>query len=813
MNSQLSWIKNYKYTLVLLLSISFIPPTWAVDEINIENADLRVLVELVARKTNRSFIVDPAVRGKVTFVSGKGISDDELYATFLSILQVHGFEAVKVGNITKIVQSSRARQTAVAPIVSDTPAKPRKSTQSQSQSQLRDPNVNFDQYGAYQSNSLRDFNVDETVSKVVKLQYITALTANQTLQPLAGQNETRVQINQASNSLIITGRSQNVARLAALARSIDKPDNNDFEVINLKYAVATQVAQNVQGLLNKGITGDKAAQTRMGVTADERTNSILISGDKAARERLRSMIHRLDLPRQATGGTQIVRLRYANAEEMASILKGVAPSLSAQAAGAVVGAANNPQANSSNLVNIVADRGTNSLVISAPGHLYKNIRRVISQLDVPKRDKGGTVVIPLKYAQAENLVEVLKGVSPGLQKQSAGAVEGAAAAVAKAGDSVSIQADKNSNSIIITAPSFMQANLRRVISQLDQRRAQVLIEAIIAEVSTDLSKRLGVSIGAGADSSGAIGVSNIGGGINEAAALAASNGASVGAGLLFGLGKVLGGEQFGVIVRALKGDAATNILSTPTLVTLDNEEAKIIVGQEVPVITQTQSGGTNTTNPFNTIERKDVGLKLVVTPQINRGKTIRLKIDQEISNLASSSAGAADIITNKRNITTNVMVEDGEVLVLGGLIEDSFRNSKEKVPVLGDLPIIGRAFRGTNTTKLKQNLMVFIHPVILPDAESSNAYTRQKYHTMQQMQKRSKVNGGSHLHSINKVQGTVDVLHNPKPVQRQQRVVRQPVQQKQSQATRVTGPDGTALRLGSGNERQGGACQDAFCLD
>lgn len=811
MRTQFTGIK-YKLSLVLIILLGVSNISLAADEINIKDADIRALVEIVARETNRSFIVDPAVRGKVTFISGKGVSDEELYATFLSILQVHGFEAVKVGNVTKIVQSGKARQTNVAPIVED------KQPRQVNQTQLRGP-VDFDAYDTYQDNSGNSYNVDETITQVIKLQYITALTANQTLGPLAGQGETRVQINLSSNSLIITGRSQNVARLVALARSIDKPDNNDFEVINLKYAIATQVAQNLQGLLNKGAGGDgaAAAQNRMGVTADERTNSILISGDKAARERLRSMIRRLDIPKQSTGGTQIVRLKYANAEEMASILKGVAPSLGAQAAGAVVGAAPTPGANTANLVSIVADRGTNSLVISAPGYLYQNIRRVISQLDVPKRDKGGTVVIPLKYAQAENIVEVLKGVSPGLQQQSVGTVEGAAA-VTKGGDSVSIQADKNSNSVIITAPSFMQANLRRVIAQLDQRRAQVLIEAIIAEVSTDLSNRLGVSFAARGSDSSPIGVSNIGGGINEAVGIANSNGASVGAGLLFGLGKIVGGDQFGFIIRALKGDAATNILSTPTLVTLDNEEAKIIVGQEVPVITQSQSGGTNTSNPFNTIERKDVGLKLVVTPQINRGKTIRLKIDQEISNLASSSAGAADIITNKRNITTNVMVDDGEVLVLGGLIEDTFRDTKEKVPVLGDLPLIGRAFRGTNTVKNKQNLMVFIHPVILPDGESSNAYTRQKYHTIQQQQKHSKVltrgrtqQRAAQLKPLNSIDNNVDRLHTPAQQQRSypiRQVTQQPARVK---PTPVKAAPGTRFTLGSGNEA--GSCQDAFCLD
>jgi general secretion pathway protein D len=201
-----------------------------------------------------------------------------------------------------------------------------------------------------------------------------------------------------------------------------------------------------------------------------------------------------------------------------------------------------------------------------------------------------------------------------------------------------------------------------------------------------------------------------------------------------------GNKSFGAIVEALKGDAATNILSTPTLVTMDNEEAEITVGQEVPFITgKSTSSSSDTTNPFTTIERRDVGLKFKITPQINRGETVNLKIEQESSNVASSSAGASDLITNKRRIMTNVMVDDGQILVLGGLIEDNYRDSENKVPVLGDIPVLGGIFRNNTTNKTKNNLMVFIHPVILPDAQSADAYTRRKYQTMQQQQQRSQV--------------------------------------------------------------------------
>lgn len=934
--------------LPVLISLAVLSyPSLAADSdntasIRIEGGDIRTLVELVSKRTGRNFVIDPSVRAEVTFISGRGITDAELYDAFISILQVHGLSAIETGNITKIVPMNRSIQN-VAPIVggganpktnqtaySDsnknkpvaepkpeagtTPAPPSMAgpnldfgaypeavpsiVPEQSRLQGDAPNVEIDPNlpaGLIQpssessyvppspyDNGLPRLAPDEIVTQVFRLQYVPAITANATLTPLAGQGDTRVQINQTSNSLIVTGRAQNVARVIELARSIDRPNNDDFELVNLKYAVATQVAQTLQQLIGAGGVqlpdgGVLPGANTMRVSADERTNSVLISGDKAARERLRSAIVRLDIPRKEIGGTQIIRLRYASAEEMAQTLQGISQGVQQQkagvaegSAGALVAAGNQvtiiPDRNTNSLVvtapvylypnirsviaqldvkqkpkggtrvialkfasaeemaqtlqgitkgvqqnvagtvegaaakqiadqgdalTIIPDRNTNSLVVTAPDYLFPNIYGVISRLDVQQKPKGGTIVVPLKYAKAEDLEKVLQGVSSPLQQQTKGAAEaaqgGGAAAASTGGDtSVSVIADKATNSLIITAPEFMQANLKRVIAQLDVRRGQVLIEAIIAEVSTDLAHRLGVSLAArpeDANSGGAVGISNFGNGLGQAFALSNPNTAAgaIGSGLLFGLGKVLGGTQFGLVANALKGDAATNILATPTLVTLDNEEAKIVVGQEVPFVTgsytSTGSGSSTPTNPFNTIERRDVGLSLIVTPQINRGKTINLKIDQEVSNLASTSVSASDVITNKRKITTNVMVEDGQVLVLGGLIEDSFRDSKEKVPVLGDLPFIGGAFRGTSTSKLKQNLMVFIHPVIMPDGEAADAYTRAKYETMQRQQVSSNVlqrgrsdQRAAQLRPLQQNNTSVDNLHytpQPQPARRQ----------------------------------------------
>lgn len=650
--------------------------------INLQDADIRQLIDIVAKATGKNFIVDPQVSGKVTFVSGKGLGKGGLYEAFLSILQVHGFEAVESGRLIKIMPQAKA-QANVAPVV----ANPRES------------------------------DVDETVSQVVTLNYIPVTTAIQTLMPLAGQGSTSISPNQGSNSIVLRGKAQNIARLMEIIRDIDKPNNEDFELVPLDYAVASQVAQTLQTLMGGGANAAAggAPLPAMGkVSHDERTNSVLISGDRQTREGLKRAIAKLDVPRAVEGDTKVIQLRYAKAEDVVNVLNGVSSEMQ-------------------------------------------------------------------RYGERYYFGGYVHGSQDGQDNPAGGNV-------AATTGSVKVLADKSSNSIIISGPPTLQRNMIQVINQLDRRRAQVLVEAVIAEVSTDLSNKIGAALlsnGAANDRDGVVGYSNFGG-LGTVAGIIGGIRArtvpSIPNGLLLGGGT----ESFGAILEALKGDAATNILSTPTLVTLDNEEAEIVVGQEVPFVTgRSTSAANDVTNPFTTIERKDVGLKFKITPQINRGETVNLKIEQETSNVASSSAGAADLITNKRRITTNVMVEDGQILVLGGLIEDNFRDSQSKVPFLGDLPLIGGAFRNNTTNKTKNNLMVFIHPVILPDAQSADAYTRMKYQTMQQQQERSRVLQRGRVGQTASVlppnmsqvsRGTADTLHNPPVPQPAPQVRQQPKQ-------------------------------------
>lgn len=641
--------------------------------INLQDTEIRQLIDIVAKATGKNFIVDQQVRGKVTFISGKGLDKDGLYEAFLSVLQVHGYEAVESGDLIKIVPTGKARGN-VAPLVADA----------------------------------GESDADETITQVVNLDYIPVTTAIQTLMPLSGQGETSILPNQASNSLVLKGKAQNIERLLDVIASVDKPNNEDFELVPLEYAVASQVATTLQSLMAGGgaAAGGAPIPTTGKVSADERTNSVLISGDKQTRERMKSAIAKLDVQRAVEGDTKVIQLRYAKAEDVVNVLNGVAP----------------------------------------------NIQR---------------------YAAAGSAYYDYSAYTPPNAGGAAGGNPQGGGSTTASG--VKILADKSSNSIIISGPPTLQKNMIAVINQLDRRRAQVLVEAVIAEVSTDLSNQIGATLlsnGAANGGGGAVGYSNFGG-LGTLAGLYSGITTKTLSGVPNGFLMGGGNDSFGAIVEALKGDAATNILSTPTLVTMDNEEAEITVGQEVPFITgKTTSAANDSTNPFTTIERKDVGLKFKITPQINRGETVNLKIDQETSNVASSSAGASDLITNKRRITTNVMVEDGQILVLGGLIEDNFRDSESKVPVLGDIPVLGSVFSNNTTSKTKNNLMVFIHPVIMPDGQSADAYTRMKYQTMQQQQERSKVlqrdrltEGASVLPpDMNQVSsGTADSLHNPPP--------------------------------------------------
>jgi general secretion pathway protein D len=555
--------------------------------LNLKDAEIQTLITSVAEMTGKNFIVDPRVKGKVTVISARPLRDDEIYQVFLSVLRVHGYVAIPSGSVVKIVPEAAGRNA-----------------------------------GATVGGGS-----DELVTRVVRIRNVPASKLVPTLRPMMPATA-HLAADDESNTLVISDAAGNVERLLRVIRRMDVASNAQMQVVRLQHASAGDVAATLAGLQNDQVSGAR-------IVADERTNSLVISGDRGARDRLRAVIADLDQPMRGGGNTQVVRLSYASAAD---------------------------------------------------------------------------------------LVPVLEGITGGAAQAKQG--EEAARLVAR----TTIQADAAMNALVITTtPAHMQV-LQQVVAQLDFKRSQVLVEAVIADMSADKAKQFGVQWRLPTDpqSSGLIGGTDFGAG--SLAALA-SNPLGVASGLSLGLidgAFSFNGREFAnfaLLVRALASDAATNILSTPSIVTLDNQQAEIVVAQNVPFLTgQFTNTGANegAANPFQTIERQDVGIILRVKPQINKGDSLKLEIEQEVSSIAPTTSvqgsnNAVDIITNRRSIRTTVMVEDGKVLVLGGLIDDNVVQSREKVPVLGDLPVLGNLFRFDSSSLAKRNLMVFLRPRIMRD--------------------------------------------------------------------------------------------------
>jgi len=393
---------------------------------------------------------------------------------------------------------------------------------------------------------------------------------------------------------------------------------------------------------------------------------------------------------------------------------------------------------------LVADARTNSVLIGGDKADRLRLRTLIAHLDTPLEEGGDTQVRYLRYADAEELATKLQQHFTGQTQQVAGA-QGSAPAPQAAGG-VSVWADTQTNAIVVTAPPKTMRSLMQIVDKIDIRRAQVLVEAIIVEVIADKKNDLGVTWAieaAGADAP--IGVTNFPdfmSGVVQLGSAAAGNAVDasglIGEGITVGVGRIRdSGVSFAAILRALEGDADTNIISTPSVVTTDNEEATLNVGQEVPFVTGsfTNTGGTGgAVNPFQTIQRQQIGVKLAITPQINEGDSMVLDISQEISSIAQSASGAVDLITNQRIVETTVIVDDGEILVLGGLLEDTLRESDQRVPVLGRIPLLGNLFRARRTELVKTNLMIFIRPTILRNSAQTAFETNAKYNLIRGVQ-------------------------------------------------------------------------------
>ena len=518
---------------------------------------------------------------------------------------------------------------------------------------------------------------DQIATQIFRLNYESANNLVPVLRPLISPNNT-INVNPGNNSIVITDYADNLKRLGRIIAALDAPAAGDMDVVPIRHAVATDVAAMVNRLLDQGGTpaapgGDAG---RISVLADSRTNALIVRAPSAARANLaKSLIAKLDQPTTQPGNVHVVYLRNADAVRLAQTLRAVVAQESPSQAG---GTTQQPQAQLQPVAQQQGQQGQ------------------LGQASLPQ------------------------STTP--------------AALPAGGTGGFIQADPATNALIITASEAVYRNLRTVIDQLDARRAQVYVETLIVEISAEKAAELGVQwAGLSGDEGssyrvgGASGFTTPGSGNNliSQAVANATTGTPLppGNGLSLGIFRQVDGAlTLGVLARALESGADANILSMPNLITLDNEEARIIVGQNVPFVTgqftTSASGGAAGVNPFQTIERKDVGLSLRVRPQVSEGGTVKMAIYQETSNIQPTS-NAADIITNKRSIETNVLVDDGQIIVLGGLIEDRVTDGVEQVPGLGDIPVVGNLFKYRTRKGTKTSLMVFLRPTVVRSNEQS----------------------------------------------------------------------------------------------
>lgn len=628
--------------------------------LNLKAADINVLIETVSEITGKSFIVDQSVAGAVTVVSRQPMTTDEIYDVFLSVLRVHGYTAVPAGSMVKILPDVSAAQQ--APLTGNGGG-------------------------------------DAQVTRIIDLKHVSAQEMMTLLRPLMPQ-QAHIAAHGGSNSLLVADRAANLERIAAIIRRIDVAADSEIEVIPLRHARASEIARTLLALEQNAAqaAGGQASSSR--VLADERTNSLLLSGDRAQRLRARSLIVHLDTPLDGGEATQVVYLRNAKAEDLVPVLDGVAATLT--------------------------------------------------------------------------------GYAPAAEGQAGGA------------KSATIQSHAETNALVISASPGVFRELEAVIRQLDIRRAQVQVEAIIAEVSDELASELGVqwqSADVGEDARGVIGGTNFGGstgaggivdGIRNPLNVIGGNGLNVGY-LRGSLRLPIGpnGEdvtvfQLGALVKALRGDGRANVLSSPSVVTLDHQEAQIKVVQEVPFLTgqytntSTNGGANQPTNPFQTIDRKDVGVILTVTPHVNEGDAVRLELKQEVSALAPQASGAVDLITNKRELSTTVLVPDGGLLVLGGLTSEEATENVQGVPGISRIPLLGHLFKSRAAKRNKRTLMVFLRPTILRDAATEAAVSSEKYNYIRAEQLQIRERAGSRIGGEQQPllpELPRDLFQNPPPVQ------------------------------------------------
>ena len=621
---------------------------------NFKGTEITEFVNVVGKNLKKTMIVDPNVRGKVNVRSYDLLSEKQYYQFFLNVLEVYGYAAVEMdNNIIKIIRNKDAKTSSIPVVGNDSVV-----------------------------------GGDEMVTRVVEVKNVTVRELVPLLRQLSDQAGGGNVVNyDPANVIMITGTAAAVNRLVQIIERVDRAGDQDVQIIKLKYASASEMV-NIIEAMNKS-RGGKAGQPTFlipTIVADDRSNSVIISGEIKARERVSRLVKRLDSELESNGNTRVYYLKYSKAEDLVKVLKGVSESIAAEGKS-----------------------------IAAKGNKGKR--------------------------------------------------------------EISIDAHESTNALVITAQPDMLRSLEAVIRQLDVRRAQVLIEAIIVEVYETDGVSLGVqwgneNFGFTQFTNGPAAITSVAAGVKSAetvkgdyvpAEFNSDNvkikegfyrndiegdfsilGAALGAtsGLVTGIAK----GDWAALIQAVSTDTNSNILATPSITTLDNEEAYFIVGQEVPIITGSQTGSNNS-NPFQTVERQEVGIKLRVTPQVNEGDAVQLSIEQESSSVSGNTG--VDISINKREIKTTVMADSGDTVILGGLIDEDVQESVQKVPLLGDLPLIGHLFKSTSNSTRKRNLMVFLRATIIRDNALMNEISENKYNYIRADQLRKQEDGLSLMSNDN----------------------------------------------------------------
>jgi general secretion pathway protein D len=626
---------------------------------NLDNVDILALIGEMSRITRRNFVIDPRVSGKASLISNEPMDDEQAYQSFLSILQVLGFAVVESGSVTKILPSSVAKQ--------------------------YDTKVNATDIGALG---------EEMLVQVVALKHVQATALIPILRNLVNQ-QGHIAPYSPSNVLVIADHAKNVARIVEIVKRIDQENVDEVEIITLKDASADEIVKVLNNLLTKNQPVGEPSLQQVKMAADLRTNSILLSGDKSKRIKMRALIAQMDVPTPRTGDTEVIYLQYQKAEDLVPVLASVIEAYYEQKAGnsttpdsgGNIAATNRRSAGGASRAGQYNSRSSSSSSAGANGSMTSTVE----------------------------LSDVRRGAGT-LSAQG-------------------VQAEPNTNALVITAPQELMRSIKAVIAQLDIRRYQVLVEALIVEVSMQHLLNMGIEWRLPHHQQGFGGGTNFGIPTEATNAGGLINGANATNPLLKNIplsGVTIGflrGGDIRAIISALGQDINTNILSTPSLVTMDNEDAEIIVADKIPFKTSANTSSiSESNNTINTFKYENVGLKLKLTPMITKGNAVKLALEQTTGDVLTRNTDTPT--TTERTIKTVVVVDNKDVLVLGGLISGKKEYGESKIPFLGDLPFIGNFFKRASNGLVKKNLMVFIRPIIIRDSEQSHNVSLNKYDLM-----------------------------------------------------------------------------------